>query len=80
MNSRGLSSTIYNPNLRGNLPSTCSGTPIIISVQKAESLRCLALRTRGGRLKSLVHVYVHTSNNFGGHISDGAHSIGQGML
>ena len=33
-------------------PSACSGTPSLYKLQRAEPLRCLALRTRGGRFKS----------------------------
>ena len=46
--SEGLSSTTY-PEPRGNPPTACSGKPMSIK-QKAEPLRCLALRTRGGML------------------------------
>ena len=45
--SEGLSSTT-NPKPRGNHPSACTGTPRYHQ-QKG---RYLALRTRGGRLKS----------------------------
>ena len=51
--------TRHNPKARGNHPSTCSGIPISSCKTKAEPLRCLALRTRGGKLKSLF-MYMYT--------------------
>ena len=49
-NSVGLSSTI-NPKPKGQ-PSISLPAQVNLTQQKAEPLRCLALRTRGGRLKS----------------------------
>ena len=46
----GLTSTT-NPKPKENPPTACSGKPMSIQL-KAEPLRCLGLRTRGGRLKS----------------------------
>ena len=41
------SSSTTNPKPRGNPPTACSGKPMSTQ-QRAEPLRCLALRTRGG--------------------------------
>ena len=49
-NSVGLSSTT-NPKPKGQ-PSISLPAQANLTQQKAEPLRCLALRTRGGRLKS----------------------------
>ena len=51
-NSVGLSST-PNPKSKGQ-PSISLPAQATLTQQKAEPLRCLALRTRGGMLKSSI--------------------------
>ena len=61
-NSVGLSSTT-NPKPKGQ-PSISLPAQANLTQQKAEPLRCLALRTRGGRLKSSFVPWEHGNSPY----------------